>query len=58
MAVMVTDHAGEVLCTSGCVFEDILKITRMGKTKNKGGGKKRKMLPKRTYEGYSLVRSK
>lgn len=40
MAVMVTDHAGEVLCTSGCVFEDILKITRMGKTKNKGGGKK------------------
>lgn len=40
MAVMVIDHAGEVLCTLGCVFEHILKIIRMGKAKNKGGGKK------------------
>lgn len=58
MAVMVIDHAGEVLCTLGCVFGDILKIIRMGTAKNKGGGKKRKMLPKRTHEGYSLMRSK
>lgn len=47
MAVMLIDHAGEVLCTLGCVFEDILKIIRMGKAKNKGGGKKRKNAAKK-----------
>lgn len=39
---MVIDHAGEVLCTQGCVFEDIVKLKRMGKAKSEGGGKKRK----------------
>lgn len=31
----------------GCVFEDILKIIRMGKAKTKGGGKKRKNAAKK-----------
>lgn len=39
---MVIDHAGEVLCTQGCVFEDIVKLKRMGKAKSKGGGKRNK----------------
>lgn len=47
MAVMPVDHAGEVLRTLGCVFEDILKTIRMGKAKKKGGGKKRKNVAKK-----------
>lgn len=39
---MVIDHAGEVLCTQGCVSEDIVKLKRMGKAKSKGGGKRNK----------------
>lgn len=39
---MVIDHAGEVLCTQECVFEDLVKLKGMGKAKYKGGGKQRK----------------
>lgn len=45
---MVIDHAGEVLCTQGDVFEDTVKLQKDGQSqkrrrkKKKGGGKKRK----------------
>lgn len=36
----------------GCVFEDILNVIRMGKAKNKGGGKKEeKYCQKNPHEG-------
>lgn len=56
---MVIDHAGEELCTQGCVFEDTVKLKRMDKAKNKGGFKKEeKIMPYRKHEGYSLMESK